>query len=428
MTKNSDLKSYDSYHRNFSKNKIESLEDYIDFCTVEINRKTINADIRLEFNKRLKTYTNLEDIGEIVEYFRSTDEHIKVVKNLRIKDFPLAYLKYKEFNHLKSIYDKVKECYENSGILLNDESLKEFVETLIPYSFAICGLLELQTPYYSADDEKYYIIDNPVLKDKTFKVPMMRGSSWKGIIASAAKKVMESKPDYFINYFLSFSRLFGSGSVEFRELIEIIDKYSKKTKDETDNVIQEKFSKHLKLYAVFNLGKEVKVPSTPEDLETIWNKIKEKALQVQRGRLIFYPTFFNKLGLEMINPHDNKRKAGTNPVHYEVVPAGANGRLQLVYIPAEGISKQIEKLKKEVEDDIDLLTQALKLIFEGQKDENEDEPFIKPIKIGAKTKLGWGSVAAMKAIKLLDRDGYVQVIVPVARNPYKNTEGKNEIK
>lgn len=38
---------------------------------------------------------------------------------------------------------------------------------------------------------------------------------------------------------------------------------------------------------------------------------------LKRGRLNFYPTFFDQIGLEVINLHDRKTKAGTNPIYIE---------------------------------------------------------------------------------------------------------------
>lgn len=56
----------------------------------------------------------------------------------------------------------------------------------------------------------------------------------------------------------------------------------------------------------------------------------------QAGRLHFYPTFFERVGLEVISPHDRERKIGKpgrSPIPIECVPAGATGWFQLCYIP-----------------------------------------------------------------------------------------------
>lgn len=51
------------------------------------------------------------------------------------------------------------------------------------------------------------------------------------------------------------------------------------------------------------------------------------------GRLYFYPTFFDKLGLEVINPHSRKTGTGKNPILIECVPIGATGEFILLYVP-----------------------------------------------------------------------------------------------
>lgn len=53
----------------------------------------------------------------------------------------------------------------------------------------------------------------------------------------------------------------------------------------------------------------------------------------QAGRLYFYPTFFDKIGLEVINPHDRKKGTGKNPIPIECVPIGATGELVILYVP-----------------------------------------------------------------------------------------------
>lgn len=52
-----------------------------------------------------------------------------------------------------------------------------------------------------------------------------------------------------------------------------------------------------------------------------------------QGRLRFFPTFFDKRGLEIINPHDRERRVGRNPILIECAPAGAEGTFTLLYVP-----------------------------------------------------------------------------------------------
>ncbi len=54
----------------------------------------------------------------------------------------------------------------------------------------------------------------------------------------------------------------------------------------------------------------------------------------RRGRLSFFPTFFDALEVEVINPHSRETGAGSQPIHLEAVPAGAQGIFALLYVPA----------------------------------------------------------------------------------------------
>ena len=271
--------------------------------------------------------------------------------------------------------DILSESANNSsGIISDSKDLLKQLKQLLPFSFAIYGKFTLASPYYSADDDKYSIFDNPLLKEKVFKVPMMRGSSWKGVIASAARAVLEQ--DFSIENILSFGRLFGSGSEDFRKIEDLAKKEE----------YNQKFNKKILYYALMKFGKiSMQAVNKAKRKEELWKKIKAKELQTQRGRLVFYPSYFNQIGLEMINPHKRRTKAGTHPIYYEVVPAGAEATFQLLYIPADNITKSDEERKTEYEQDKKLLTAALKLIFQ----EHEEKP---QIKIGAKTKLGWGRI------------------------------------
>lgn len=48
------------------------------------------------------------------------------------------------------------------------------------YSFFIQFTFTLAQPYISRDEQDFYIIDNPVRKDKIFGLPYVASTSWKG--------------------------------------------------------------------------------------------------------------------------------------------------------------------------------------------------------------------------------------------------------
>jgi CRISPR-associated protein Cmr2 len=92
----------------------------------------------------------------------------------------------------------------------------------------------------------------------------------------------------------------------------------------------------------------------------------------QAGRLYFYPTFFDKIGLEVINPHDRKTGTGkTGPILLECVPANATGEFVLLYVPFGSVKS-------------DEVAADLKLVVEGI------QAMLTVYGFGAKTSSGFG--------------------------------------
>ena len=109
-------------------------------------------------------------------------------------------------------------------------------------SFGLQFTFTLARSYISKDDSPFYIIDNPIVRDKVFRLPMVRPTNWKGNLYAALWQLGHTKSDEY-----PLQRLFGESSAEAGG---------------------------------------------------------------QAGRLFFYPTFFIKTSLEIINPHDRKRRVG----------------------------------------------------------------------------------------------------------------------
>ncbi|RMH69151.1 MAG: hypothetical protein D6675_13585 [Gemmatimonadetes bacterium] len=80
----------------------------------------------------------------------------------------------------------------------------------------------------------------------------------------------------------------------------------------------------------------------------------------RRGRLRTYPTFFDAIDLQVINPHDRKTKAGTVPVMLEVAPKGACGYFSLLYFPFDLISQSPKQVKAEVKEDLQMLNKIIR--------------------------------------------------------------------
>ena len=62
--------------------------------------------------------------------------------------------------------------------------------TILPaYSFSLRFMFRLAQPYLSKDDNDFYIIDNPIVRDKVFRLPIVRPSSWKGNLRAALRQL-----------------------------------------------------------------------------------------------------------------------------------------------------------------------------------------------------------------------------------------------
>jgi CRISPR-associated protein Cmr2 len=280
----------------------------------------------------------------------------------------------------------IQKIQNISGIITDKNNIKNLIESLPKYSFTVWVKFKLLEPYFSRDDDEFYIIQNPILKETAFKVPMVRGSSWKGALAGAFKKLLNDEDNNKSKIIESYLRIFGAGSESIKAIEEYLKEKSKELEEFKDKVLE---------FMLFELGMEIKKEDideikTENDRLKLIQKLKSKIsnrleksqsnlpieFQTHKGRAIFYPTYFDKISLEIINPHDRRKRAGTVPIHYEVVPSGTEGILQVVYIPLDGVLKRDDELKEEVKQDLENLCQAIDILA--------DEG------IGAKTKLGWG--------------------------------------
>ncbi|MDI6631851.1 RAMP superfamily CRISPR-associated protein [Candidatus Solincola sp.] len=194
-------------------------------------------------------------------------------------------------------------------------------------SWAWLGLqvdFELLTPWYSKDDRVFHVMDNPVRKDRVFGVPFMAGSSWKGMLRWACRVQAG--------------------------LREHLEQHNGKLDDWRD----------------------------PDWILHLFGNEKDEEENFHQGALVFYPTWFDKIGFEVINPHSRERRAGTQPVYYEVVPPGAKGTLYLLYAPWPGM--------KPGADPKDVPPRLLEAI----------EALLTTYGISAKRTVGWGTAKILK--------------------------------
>jgi CRISPR-associated protein Cmr2 len=173
--------------------------------------------------------------------------------------------------------------------------------------FGIDVSFTLVSPWYSKDDRPFHVLDNPVRKDRVFGAPFMSAASWKGLLRWAC-------------------RMQGG-------LREHLEKHDMKINGWKD----------------------------PSWIIHLFGNEKGEDERFRAGVLVFYPTWFNKVGFEVINPHSRTHRAGTQPIYYEVVPAGTKGRLRLLYAPLPG---EIEKDKVTAADFIDRFIDSIRALLE----------------------------------------------------------------
>jgi len=265
-------------------------------------------------------------------------------------DASLVYLYLKATNtasdvDFRSVWQK-KALHKDALPFLKQGNIESLYKTywatptpdlaiLPPYSFSLCFTFKLAQPYLSKDDNAFYIVDNPIVRDKVFRLPLVRPSGWKGALRAAL--VQELASDFIsgkmdeeacVQRRLQLYRLFGNEKDCVANFLNCAwarqrvgpcpDNESQR--EEWDERFQKAIKDVTKGFAqkLHNLGYRV------GDVEGF------------QGRLYFYPTFFTRTGLEIINPHDRKTKVGQNPILFECVPQGAEGTFTLLYVPLDG--------------------------------------------------------------------------------------------
>jgi len=306
-----------------------------------------------------------EDVKEICELGKGIGKFLEI-KDIYSKIVLLATLlndnDLKLYAQTGSVPKKLKNYENKAGLkhlihdcatyntyiktqldLIKNIGLKEtFPETLPEASFLLSIKFRLKTPFLSADDEPFYIIENPVRKEKVFKVPMMSSSGWKGTLRWVMTKLFlvdnkDSLQEYaFTDERLRLSLLFGpeKGMQEKNSWAKFLDGLRTDAKENYRNRLKEWFG----------------IQS---------NKPEPNFM----GRLRFYPTFFNKMDLMVINPHDRMTKTGKNPVYIEYVPEEAEGNLSILYMPFDLIGRKAIKVQNEMKKDIDKISKGVREIL-----------------------------------------------------------------
>lgn len=201
----------------------------------------------------------------------------------------------------------------------------------------------LAKPYISKDDDPFYVADsvNPVRKEKVFKVPMAAASSWKGLLRWTAMQIILMKNrdklnnQEFAQQRFALVLLFGTEKGEEpgskKEFAGFLDRLRPNARSSYERLIRGRF------------GLEDGTQELPH----------------HSGRVMCYPTFFDLIDVEVINPHSRKTKAGTHPIYLECVPTGAKGTFSLLYVPFDLIGRPQEEVCTQAERDLNVVAEAV---------------------------------------------------------------------
>lgn len=208
----------------------------------------------------------------------------------------------------KQHLDKWRKKFANQSDLINSFEflpVEDDFSHLPDLSFLLRVPFRLRKPYLSKDDGDFYLLDNPVRKEKIFQAPMIAAPGWKGALRAAL---------WQLNY---------------RE----------------DHAVT------------------VRLLGNPRESEI-----------GQAGRLHFFATFFDKIGLEVINPHSRQSGVGERgPILMECVPQGTIGTLLLLYVPFGSLDR------REIAQDLEVTVQGV-------------QAMLTTYGFGAKTSSGFGVV------------------------------------
>ena len=243
-----------------------------------------------------------------------------------------------------------------------------------PGSWALHLPFALASPYVSKDDRLFHLLENPVRKEWVFQVPMVAASQWKGALRAAMARALvswweeagtaERSPGTFAERRCRLTRLFGDEKGE--EALRTTG-----------------FASWLD-----EVGGEEAASAYRERLRDLVRTPPDEWPPRLRGRLLFYPTYFDRLALQVINPHDRKKNVGrSGPVLMECVPDETEGLFLLLHWPSPGTlppssgesDDPLATRVREAREDLLEVARGIRALFLDQG-------------IGAKTSSGFGGI------------------------------------
>jgi CRISPR-associated protein Cmr2 len=292
------------------------------------------ASFQIENKEDIDNLTNgSEKYSDVRDVLSRTILLVSAYKIENLKDYAKVGernnpMGLKALIHSNGNYNDYLQCKLSELSLLGINSPVD-LSSLPKGSWVLEFPITLAKPFISKDDIPFYIIENPVKKDKVFGVPFISAMAWKGNLRWTMMKVFleptADNPDKFTQIRFRHTFLFGTEKgweEKSKGWAKYLDSLCPNAKERYENMLKEKF-----------------------------NRKNAKDVHLQ-GMLYFYPTFWDKIDMFVINPHDRRTKTGKNPIYFEVVPAGAKGVFRLVYVPFYWFGLPEDELRKKVIEDL----------------------------------------------------------------------------
>lgn len=229
-----------------------------------------------------------------------------------------------------------------NDLRLLDPNPGEALSRLPACSFFLQVSFTLSEPYISRDDEAFYIIDNPLKKERVFSVPYIAPASWKGNLRWTTMFLRLAIP-------LEQKKRELCDSVGEAQAQEECEAYAMTLAEErvrqtllfgSEQGWQEEKSDGWTKYLDGLMGERVE-KKYRKLLRSRFDVAEDEQIPHVQGRLQFFPTYLDKIDLAVINPHDRKTRTGKQPIYFEVSPAGAKGVFSLLYTPFDLISDDL---------------------------------------------------------------------------------------
>jgi len=229
------------------------------------------------------------------------------------------------------------------------------------YSFAFHFTFILRKSYLSRDDTDWHILDNPLKKEWVFKLPYVASTQWKGALRAAMMQQLVERlttaETSFTEERLQLYRLFGSekdGAADFLNRALACWRVGP-LPENADDPCQKEREERIK----------AEVEKMAQEFDALLRKrgYRQEDVEGFQGRLYFYPTYFDQIGLEVLNPHPRDTGAGKQPIYFECVPAGAPGAFTLLYVPFGPLEQDEDQKRAEVAEDLRLLAQGLQAML-----------------------------------------------------------------